>query len=96
MDLVLLGLATFYLWETIRFAVERYAPAVFNATRVVHPLVVASFPLAVLWPDWIAGLAVSGGVGLLVAIVDRWLGSAPARPVVIPRRRSRGGLPDLP
>lgn len=95
MRLVLIGLATFYLWETVRFAVERYAPSVFNATRVVHPLVVAAFPLAVLWPDWIAALGVAGAVGLLVAVVDRWMGQ-PSQSVMLPRRRTRGGLPPLP
>lgn len=96
MNVVLLGLATFYLWETVRYPFERFAPRVFDRTRVVHPLLVAFLPIVYLWPDWVAGLGVAGAVGLLVAVVDRVFGGSRPAPVVLPRRRSRGGLPDLP
>jgi hypothetical protein len=93
LELILLVLSTFWLWETIRYTAERFIPAVFDATRPVHPLVVAAWPVAVLWPDAVSALGVAGATGLLVAATDRWFAGPP---VVIPRRRSRGGLPNLP
>lgn len=91
-DLVLLVFATFFLWETLRLPLERYAEWIFDLSRPVHPLVVAVLPLVVLWPEWITALAVGGVVGLLVAAVDRFLGTPP-QPVALTRRR---GLPPFP
>lgn len=95
-SLVLLLLATFWIWETVRYALERYASSIFDATRALHPLLVAAVPLGVLWPDWVSALAVAGGAGLLVAVVDRWIGGS-SQPMIVPRGRSRSrGLPSLP
>lgn len=96
MDLFLVVLATFWVWETVRAIVERFAPAVFSLTRPVHPILAALLPLYVLWPNWVAALAVAGIVGLLVATVDRLFGSTPMQQVQIPRRRTAKGLPPLP
>lgn len=94
--LVLTLFATFWAWETLRFAAEQYLSSAFSATRALHPLVVAALPLYVLWPDWVAALGVAGATGLLVALVDRFLAGLP-EPVVIPRQRSSNlGLPPLP
>jgi hypothetical protein len=98
MRLVLVLLATFWAWETLRYILERYAGPVFSATRPLHPFVVAALPLYILWPDWVAALAVAGAAGLLVAVVDRALVGEPAQQLQIPRRRGlRGdGLPPMP
>lgn len=93
-QLVLTVLATFFLWESLRFVLETYASRVFTLTRPVHPLFVVALPLYVLWPDWLAALAAAGATGLVVATVDKVFG-APVAPVVIPRP-NRGGLPPLP
>lgn len=97
MRLILALFATFWAWETLRFTLERYAGAAFTATRPLHPLVVASLPLYILWPDWVAALGVAGATGLLVAVVDRALvvEATPQLPVSR-RRRTQGGLPPLP
>jgi hypothetical protein len=93
--IILLVLATFWAWETVRYPVERYAGQLFSYSRPLHPLIVAAFPLYVLWPDWVAGLGVAGATGLAVGLVDRYLGSGgPAVPVQLPRRRN--SLPPLP
>lgn len=94
--LVLILLATFWAWETLRFAMESYLSRWFALSRPVHPLLVASLPLWVLWPDWVAALAVAGATGLLVAVVDRVFSAARTSPVVVPRPRRQGGLPPLP
>jgi membrane protein implicated in regulation of membrane protease activity len=94
-DLVLLVLATFFVWETARFAAETYAPGHFATTRVVHPLLVAALPLAVLWPEWVTALGVAGASGLLVAVVDRFVAPS-APPAILPRGTTRHGLPPLP
>lgn len=96
MELVLVTLATFWVWETARAVVERFAPAVFSLTRPVHPILAALLPLYVLWPHWVAALAVAGVVGLLVAAVDRVFTPTPMEQLQVPRRRSTGGLPPLP
>lgn len=95
LDLIPLLLATFWVWETVRYAAERYAETVFDATRAVHPLLVAALPLVVLWPDWVDALAVAAGVGLLHLFVQRALGLA-SPPQVVMQRPRRGGLPPLP
>lgn len=97
MELVLIVLATFWCWETARYALERYLPSAFAATRALHPVVVALLPLGLLWPEWVTALALAGATGLLVALVDRFVagGSSSPAPVVLPRRRT-GGLPPLP
>jgi hypothetical protein len=94
--LVLLVLATFFVWQTIRFAAEALASRVFTATRPAHPLLVVSLPLYVLWPHWIAALGVAGATALLVALSDRLFNSSPAVPIPLPRTRTRGSLPPLP
>jgi hypothetical protein len=96
MDLFLLVFATFWVWETFRALMERFADPVFVLLRPVHPLLAAVLPLYVLWPQWVAALAVAGVVGLLVAAVDRLFGSTPVQQVQVPRRRTSGGLPPLP
>lgn len=97
LELVLLVLATFFVWESLRYAAEQYASSVFTATRAVHPILVAALPLYVLWPDWVWALGVAGAVGLLVGIADKWLSPAPTpAPMYVPRGRSSGGLPPLP
>lgn len=95
MNLVLVLLATFWAWETVRFGLETYASHLFSNTRVVHPLLVAALPLYILWPDWVSALGVAGAVGLLVAVVDRVFMAEPVHQLPIPRRRT-GGLPPLP
>lgn len=95
-ELVLLLFATFWAWETLRFALEAWAPRFFALSRPIHPLVVASLPLYVLWPRWVPALAVAGVCGLLVAFVDRVMAGTNVTPVTLPRRRSSGGLPPLP
>lgn len=87
-------LATFWAWATVRYIAEPLVPRGFAVTRPAHPLVVAALPLYLYWPDWVLALAVAGGVGLLTAVVDRFL-IPPSAPTVLPRRR-RGGLPSLP
>ena len=95
---LLLLLATFWGWETLRYALEQYLPSLFQSTRALHPLVVAVLPTWVLWPNWVAGIAVAGATGLLVATADRFLSpsTSSTRPTVLPRRRPGGGLPSLP
>lgn len=95
-ELVLLTLATFFLWSSIRYPAERYVGSYFDTTRVLHPLVVAALPLVVLWPEWVPALAVAGLVGLLVGVTDKYFGgpSPTATPFQVNRRRS--GLPPLP
>lgn len=87
-------LATFWAWETVRYIADTYAPNVFAATRPAHPLAVAAFPVVVFWPDWITGLAVAAGVGILHLLVERFLVKDYPVPVQLPR--NRGGLPPLP
>ena len=95
LDLVLILLATFWAWETLRYAVESVAPRVVAATRPLHGVIAAALPLYVLWPNWVAALAVAGATGLLVAWTDRAFGNSAPTPISIPRR-DRGGLPPLP
>jgi hypothetical protein len=95
-NLVLLVFATFFVWETLRYALENFASGVFSATRVLHPLLVAALPLYVLWPDWVSALGVAGLTGVVVALADRLFSTPAATPLPIPRRRSTGGLPPLP
>lgn len=94
--LLTLTLATFFVWSSIRYPAERYVRAYFDASRVVHPVVVAALPLVVLWPEWVSALAVAGLVGLLVAATDRYLATDAIQPISIPNRRRRGVLPPLP
>lgn len=94
--LLLILLATFWAWETLRFVLETYAGRVFSLTRPVHPLVVAALPLYVLWPDWVAALGVAGATGLLVVWTERLFVSEPVQQVQVPRRRQPGSLPPLP
>jgi hypothetical protein len=95
MDFFVLVLATFWAWETLRFAMERWASWVFISTRPLHPLLVAGFTVYFSWPDVLFGLAAAGAVGILVGLVDRFLSSPSAPAMVVPRRRG-GGLPPLP
>jgi hypothetical protein len=96
-DFVLLTLALFWAWVSLRFALEGLLPSqVYDLSRFVHPLIV--FAIAwVCYPHVIPAAAASGATGLLVAVCDRFFGTgaATATPVTIPRRR-RGGLPPLP
>ncbi len=94
-QLVLLTLATFWLWETVRYAAESFIPQIFSATRPLHPLVVAAAPLLVLWPEWVQALAVAAAVGILHLAVEKYLAPDTATPIQLPRRRG-GGLPPLP
>jgi membrane protein implicated in regulation of membrane protease activity len=96
MELVLITLATFWVWETFRAVMEAYLPRVFTLARPVHPILAAALPLFLLWPNWVAALAVAGVVGLLVAAVDRVFGSTPVETFQRPQRRRSGGLPTLP
>lgn len=96
MELVTVTMATFWVWETVRAVVERFAPSVFSVTRPIHPVLAALLPLYVLWPHWVAALAVAGVVGLLVATVDRLFSSTPVQQVHLPRGRMQKGLPPLP
>lgn len=96
MELLLALFATFWAWESLRYAVESFAPRVFAGTRVLHPLAVAALPLYILWPNWVAALAVAGAVGLLVAVVDKTFMAPPPQQLQVPRRRSQQGLPPLP
>ncbi len=95
LELVLVLLATFWAWETLRYAVESVAPRLVAMTRPLHGIIAAVLPLCVLWPDWVAALAVAGATGLLVAWTDRVFTPTPVAPISIPRRR-QGGLPPLP
>jgi hypothetical protein len=92
----LVVLATFWVWESFRALMERFLPEVFALARPVHPILAAALPLYLLWPDWVAALAVAGVVGLLVAAADRIFGSTPVQELPVPRRRSSGRLPRLP
>ena len=94
--LVLLLLATFFAWESVRYAAERYLSGVFVATRPLHPVLVAALPLYVLWPDWVAALGIAGATGLLVGVADKWFDGSPDVPQYVPRTRSFGQLPPLP
>lgn len=90
-------LATFFIWETLRYIADTFVPLVFAKTRAVHPLVVAAFPVTVLWPDYVGALAVAGGMGILHLAVERYLVTEGSTPIQVPRRTSRmGGLPPLP
>lgn len=93
---VYVALAAFFAWQTLRYAATEYAYQAFAATRVLHPLVVAALPLAVLWPDWIRALAVAGIVGFLVAGVERLSGAAEPVQQYVPQRTARRTLPSLP
>lgn len=95
MELLLVLLANFWAWETVRYAMEDLVPNVFRVTRFLHPFAVAVLPLLVLWPSWIPALAVAGATGLLVALVDKHMGVGQATPIQVPRR-NQGGLPPLP
>lgn len=95
LHLILTMLATFWAWMTIRYAVEAFLPRVFELTRVVHPLIVAAFPLMWLWPDVVSALGVAGATGILIVIVERSIGGGGA-PVQMSRTQRRGGLPALP
>jgi hypothetical protein len=90
-----LVLATFWAWETLRYAMERWASWLFQTTRPIHPLVVAGFTVFFTYPDVLLGLAAAGTVGLLIGTVDRVL-SGPQVPIPVPRRSRGGGLPPLP
>lgn len=94
MRLVLLLLATFWAWGALRALLETLVPGIFAATRAVHPLVVAGLPLVVLWPDWVAALAVAGATGILVGLTDRLAAVRYAQ--VQFRGRRKPGLPNLP
>jgi hypothetical protein len=96
MELVLVTLATFWVWETFRAVMEAYLSRVFAQTRPVHPFLAAALPLFLLWPNWVAALAVAGVVGLMVTAVDRWLVGTPVETFQRPQRRRNGGLPTLP
>lgn len=93
LHLVLLTLATFWIWETVRYPLQAFIPGLFNATRALHPLLVATVPVVLLWPDWVSALAVAAVVGMLCVLVDQHLGTP--EPIVLSRPRSRG-LPPLP
>lgn len=94
--LVLLVLATFFVWETLRYIAERYISGIFTTTRPLHPFLVAGLPFYVLWPDWVAALGVAGAVGLLVGVADKWLSPVSTVPQYVPRTQRAGGLPPLP
>ena len=94
--LVLVLLATFWMWETFRYLLERYAANIFAATRPIHPFLVAFVPGYLLWPRWVAALGVAGAVGILVGLVDRYLAPPPVPNYVPVRRSLRDGLPPLP
>jgi membrane protein implicated in regulation of membrane protease activity len=96
LDLLLLVLATFWAWETLRYALEHLTPAVFASTRILHPLAVAVLPLVVLWPEWVDALAVAGATGILVGVMDQFFGHSAPQPVPFQRTRRSGGLPPLP
>lgn len=96
MELVLITLATFWVWETFRTLMERFLPLVFEALRPVHPILAAALPLYLLWPEWVSALAVAALVALLVATFERVFDTTSVQQVPIPRRRSTGGLPSLP
>ena len=95
LHLIVVALATFWAWETVRFALSEYAPGVLASTGAAHPLVVAALPLYLLWPDWVSALAVAGLVGLIHLTASRYM---PDPTPVYPQRQPgrRGGLPPLP
>lgn len=96
MDLILIILATFWVWETFRALMERFLPDVFTMARPVHPILAAALPLYLLWPNWVAALAVAAVVGLMVAVVDRAMNTTPIEAYQRPRKSAGSGLPRLP
>jgi membrane protein implicated in regulation of membrane protease activity len=96
MDLILIILATFWVWETFRAVMERFLPSVFALARPAHPILAAALPLYLLWPEWVSALAVAAVVGLMVVTVDRLFNTTPIEAYQRPRRSMTGGLPRLP
>lgn len=96
MDLVVIGLATFWAWSTLRYVLEILFPTLFLTTRILHPFVVAAGPLWLLWSDWISALAVAGAVGIALTLFDRLLLEPSGPPVAVQQRRTPGSLPPLP
>lgn len=96
MDIILVILATFWVWETFRALMESFLPLVFAVTRPVHPLFAAALPLYLLWPEWVSALAVAGAVGIMVAAVDRVFNTPHIETYQRPRRSRERGLPTLP
>ncbi len=97
LDLVVLMVAVFWAWETLRYALQTYLPNLFSLSRPVHPLIVLALPLWLLWPDWVPAMAVAGAVAILHVVMER-LGqeTSGGTPIQLRRRQQRGGLPDLP
>lgn len=95
-SLVLLTLATFWAWETFRFLLLEYQTKWYGYTRALHPFLVLSFPLFMLWPDYVSAMAVAGTVGLIHQIVSRFLVIDGTPSTVVPRGRRSVNLPRLP
>jgi hypothetical protein len=95
-NFVLFVLATFWVWETVRYAFESFLPVWFGATRFAHPLLVAAMALAMVYPGYVYAMAIAGSVGLLHLVAERLGGAASALPVMVSRARSRNALPPLP
>lgn len=90
------ALAGLFIWESVRFAVSEYAARAYSATVALQPLVVAVFPVVILWPDWLRALAVAGLIGMFHVVISRFAPD-PVPTFQPPRRESRrSGLPSLP
>lgn len=95
-SLVLLTLATFWAWMTFRFILREFKPVWYGKTRAVHPFLVLAFPLVILWPDYIAAMAVTAVVGVLQQTTSAIFEGSGEQPVIVPRRAPSRGLPPLP
>lgn len=92
-NFLLLTLAGFWAWETIKYAFEYFLSWAFEATRVAHPLLVWVI-LYNLSGHAVYAMALSGAVAILHVLVER-IGTIVVQPVRW-NRENRGRLPNLP
>ena len=89
MEILVLTLAVFFVWEFVLEAVPWTIPP------WLQPLLVFGAALGLSWPDWRTALAVGGGVALLhVWVRGRSEPDLPPTPVT--RKTAKVSVPDLP